>query len=622
MPNKRINELIGIISAIIAIILTIVIIYGVSVYGDKNRESVDKTKYLDTAYVEKIFEDSYVHEIDIQIPDINWEYMIEHALEEAYVICDVVIDGELIENVSIRPKGNSSLNSIANAGDDHFSFKLEFDHYHKNNTYYGLDKLVLNNLSQDVSCMKEYIVYHMMNETGIPAPLTSYVHIKKNGEDFGLYLAIEGVEDSFAYRNYGREFGNIYKPECLGMANITPKIFMSGDYISNFQNVDKLGPGDRFELTTAIRAPFEMMYGDAMKVTALQYLGEDKEAYSIVYDSTVFDIDENDKQSYINAVRTLNGTDNPQSAIDVEKVLKYFIVHNFVFNYDSYTSTFDHNYYVREHNGQLSMIPWDYNLAFGSFTMETIDKLIGQDSDYHIDLSELKCMSEEKSIINYPIDTPCITIEMEERPLINVLLTDEKCLEQYHELFADFLKNFFASGEFERLYYEAWNNIEPYIENGQTFYSIEEARKASRCVYDFCILRNESVSGQLEGSIPATFEGQRKEYEKLVETGDFHIADSTTYDGFLFGIHSKDFAQIFDQIAGDNPHNNEGLSAGIEDIQNNPKENITKVIWNILTNSELIKNALKNAVIGPLLFLLSIIALIIEIRRVKKYERH
>lgn len=27
-----------------------------------------------------------------------------------------------------------------------------------------------------------------------------------------------------------------------------------------------------------------------------------------------------------------------------------------------------HNYYLYEEDGQLSMIPWDYNLAFGGFS--------------------------------------------------------------------------------------------------------------------------------------------------------------------------------------------------------------------------------------------------------------
>ena len=53
--------------------------------------------------------------------------------------------------------------------------------------------------------------------------------------------------------------------------------------------------------------------------------------------------------------------------VNVEEVLRYFVVHNFVVNGDSYTGSIIHNYYLYEEDGQLSMIPWDYNLAFGTF---------------------------------------------------------------------------------------------------------------------------------------------------------------------------------------------------------------------------------------------------------------
>ena len=51
----------------------------------------------------------------------------------------------------------------------------------------------------------------------VSAPLCSYVQILVNGEEWGLYLAVEGVEDSFLYRNYGADYGELYKPDSMGM---------------------------------------------------------------------------------------------------------------------------------------------------------------------------------------------------------------------------------------------------------------------------------------------------------------------------------------------------------------------------------------------------------------------
>lgn len=135
--------------------------------------------------------------------------------------------------MGIRPKGNTSLSTVANSDSDRYSFKIEFDHYDSTSTYYGLDKLCLNNVIQDNTYMKDYLCYQMMAYTGAETPLTSYVWITVNGEDWGLYIAAEGVEESFAERTYGSDYGAIYKPTaCLwaeAVGEPKPKIEMKWD---------------------------------------------------------------------------------------------------------------------------------------------------------------------------------------------------------------------------------------------------------------------------------------------------------------------------------------------------------------------------------------------------------
>lgn len=48
-------------------------------------------------------------------------------------------------------------------------------------------------------------------------------------------------------------------------------------------------------------------------------------------------------------------------------MIRYFVVHNYVCNDDSYTGMMVHNYYLYENDGELAMVPWDYNLGFGTF---------------------------------------------------------------------------------------------------------------------------------------------------------------------------------------------------------------------------------------------------------------
>ena len=152
-------------------------------------------------YEERLFAAGQVHTIDLRMED--WEGFLETCTNEEYQLCSLTIDGEAVESAAIRAKGNTSLTSVAAYGNDRYSFKVEFDHYDGAGAYHGLDKLSLNNLIQDNTCMKDFLVYRLMAAFGAAAPLCSYVWLTVNGEPWGLYLAVEGIEDAFLERNYG-----------------------------------------------------------------------------------------------------------------------------------------------------------------------------------------------------------------------------------------------------------------------------------------------------------------------------------------------------------------------------------------------------------------------------------
>ena len=164
-------------------------------------------------YESRLFDATKVHSIDIVMDD--WDTFIANATSEEYYAANVVIDGEAYKNVGIRAKGNTSLSTVASLGSERYSFKIEFDHYDSTKSYYGLDKLSLNNLIQDSTMMKDYLVYTLMNEFGVNSSLCSYVYITVNGEDWGLYVAVEGVEEAFLERNYGSNYGELYKPDSM-----------------------------------------------------------------------------------------------------------------------------------------------------------------------------------------------------------------------------------------------------------------------------------------------------------------------------------------------------------------------------------------------------------------------
>ncbi|MBQ7639219.1 MAG: CotH kinase family protein, partial [Clostridia bacterium] len=216
-------------------------------------------------YEQTLFDTSYVHKIDIVMDD--WDSFIETCENEEYSMCTVVADGQKHSNVAIRAKGNTSLSSVKTSGTNRYSFKLEFDRYETGKTLDGLDKLCLNNLIQDNTMMKDYLVYRMMDDFGADSPLCSFAYITVNGEDWGLYLAVEGVEDSFLSRNYGSDTGELYKPDSLsfGGGRGNGKGFNMDDFDfggsetqeqgSNEQNGNKTEAPDEEIASTAPQTP-------------------------------------------------------------------------------------------------------------------------------------------------------------------------------------------------------------------------------------------------------------------------------------------------------------------------------------------------------------------------------
>ena len=537
-----------------------------------------------TVGYEGLFDTSTVHTIDIEIAD--WDSVIASATQETYTECAVTIDGERISNVGIRAKGNTSLSTVASLGSTKYSFKIEFDQFVEGKTYHGLDKLSLNNLIYDATMMKDYLAYTLMNRAGVPSPLCSYVQISVNGEPWGLYLAVEGVEDGFMERN-NMTTGELYKPDSMSFGggrgngrdfdfeqfrvkddestetsetNDTPAAQTEGagnpfgtppggangrmpsgmtppdgaGMPDSFQMPGSGNPPDGFQKPDGERVPdgFQMPdtpvtdgsqegdsrpgrgggfrmgggmfdFGMGSNDVKLQYIDDDPDSYSNIFNNAKTKVGKKDKVRLIEALRTLN-SENAQDAVFTDEVIQYLAVHDFLQNDDSYTGMMVHNYYLYEEKGKLAIIPWDYNLAFGG---------MGGGGD-------------ASSTVNSPIDTPVSNGTGSDRPLIAWIFSDEAATAQYHETYSRFIADTVESGWLASEISRVADLIRPYVEaDANSFYSAEEFDTAVEALQSYCALRGESVRGQLEGTVPSTSEGQRVDSSALVDAGGLNISD-------------------------------------------------------------------------------------------------
>ncbi len=465
-------------------------------------------------YETRLFDTEQVHTIDIVMDD--WDGFLETCENEEYAQCAVVIDGEAYQNTAIRAKGNTSLTMVSSMDSDRYSFKLEFDHYDSGRTYYGLDKLSLNNIIQDTTYMKDYLTYQMMGAFGVDAPLCSYVYITVNGQDWGLYLAVEGVEDGFLRRNYGSDSGELYKPDSMsfggGRGNgreFDMKNVMDFSENGAFPSPPEAQPFDSTQNTSESErhrggGPGGGMGSDDVK---LRYIDDDPDSYSNIFQNAKTDITKADQARLIASLKALSEGESLEGVLDIDEVLRYFVVHNFVRNGDSYTGSMVHNYYLYEEEGRLSMIPWDYNLAYGTFQ--------GGDAG---------------SEVNAPIDTP--VSGGDSRPMVDWIFDSQEYTALYHQYFQEFLETVDTAGLIDT----AAELIAPYVEKDPTrFYTYEEFETGVETLRTFCRLRAESIAGQLAGTIPSTEDGQAADASALVDASSITLSDMGTMDRGGFG---------------------------------------------------------------------------------------
>ncbi len=77
-------------------------------------------------YADKLFDDSYVHQIDVQLADADWTGLLGDPISKTKYAADIVIDGEAFRNVTFSTKGFSSLYFVAYGEEEsrRYSFKV------------------------------------------------------------------------------------------------------------------------------------------------------------------------------------------------------------------------------------------------------------------------------------------------------------------------------------------------------------------------------------------------------------------------------------------------------------------------------------------------------------------
>ena len=572
LKSKTIDRICCLAAAVMLIVTAVV-------WGCK--ASAGRQATVEVGY-EGLFDQETVHTIEIEISD--WESLIATASGEEYVECSVTIDGEKINNVGIRAKGNTSLSSVATLGSEKYSFKIEFNHYVKGRLYKGLDKLSLNNLIYDATMMKDYLAYTLMAKMGVPSPLCSYAQITVNGEAWGLYLAVEGVEDGFMERN-NMTTGELYKPDSLsfgggrgngegfdfeqfrvkddetgsedaaGTAQETQDTSGSAS-AGGFSFPDGMTPPDGSFSGFSGQRPEGMSMPEGMSPPGGMSLPEGFEGktpptggsgsftppdssdgngftFSMPNFGGKFNFGmgssdvklayiDDDPESYSNIF------DNAKTKISKKDKKRLISALKTLSSENAQDAVFTDEViaYLAVHDFLQNDDSYTGMMVHNYYLYEEDGKLAIIPWDYNLAFGGMGAGGDASSTVNSPIDSPVSSGTTGDRPLISWIFESEEAQAQYHEVYSRFISEVIESGWLAEEISRVAALIRPCVESdANSFYSAEEFDKATEALQSYCALRGESVRGQLDGTIPSTTEGQRADSSALVDTGDLNLSD-------------------------------------------------------------------------------------------------
>ena len=260
--------------------------------------------------------------------------MMDGNDDENPIWVDATIDfnGETWEHVGFRLKGNSSLRSSWTSGNNKLPFKLDFDQFEEgypateNQRFYGFKQLSFSSNFSDSSYLRETVTADLFRAAGVPSAQTAFYAVYVDTGDgpvyYGLYTAVEVVDDTLIQTQFDDDSGNVYKPS--GSA----ATFTAGSFDEEGYDKETNKKADDY---SDVEALLETLNSDLRLSDPSSWRAQLE---------TVFDMDD---------------------------FLQWLAANTVMQNWDTYGSM-SHNYYLYHDpvSDQLVWIPWDNNQSLGS----------------------------------------------------------------------------------------------------------------------------------------------------------------------------------------------------------------------------------------------------------------
>ncbi|KAA3600956.1 MAG: T9SS C-terminal target domain-containing protein [Calditrichaeota bacterium] len=266
------------------------------------------------------YDTNTINTIEITFAESNWDQILDNyysAGNDDRLIGTALVNGVQYDSVGVKYKGNSTYS--ANNAKNPLNIKLN---HILDQDYDGYQTLKLSSGAKDPSFVREVLSYEISRKY-MDASQANFIKVYINGNYHGLYTSVESV---------------------------------NGDFQDGYLNADK-------DNTRIKCNPVSVFNGGS----SLEYLGTDSTSYYDYYEMA----SEYGWQDLIDLTYTINNDPtNIENFLDIDRTIWKLAFNNVFVNLDSYTGPFKQNYYlIKNDNGILVPVIWDFNESFGGFSM-------------------------------------------------------------------------------------------------------------------------------------------------------------------------------------------------------------------------------------------------------------
>ena len=155
--------------------------------------------------VDDLFNPAVVHDIRLMLHSADWQALKNNFLDNTYYPSDLTWAGVTVRNVGIRSRGLGSRSPVKPG------LRVDFDRYAMGQRFLGAKSIILDNLTQDPSMMKEVLSMNLFLRLGLPAPRETFVRLYVNNTLVGLYAVVESIDKQFLQRQFNQDGGNLFE---------------------------------------------------------------------------------------------------------------------------------------------------------------------------------------------------------------------------------------------------------------------------------------------------------------------------------------------------------------------------------------------------------------------------